>query len=100
MDYRRSDRVPLDVYLNKFIEGVPFLVRAKDISNEGIYVSQLIEPQYHDSRIGLQFLLPGSSEVIYAEGEVMRNGKRGRAVGDGIRFTLLTERHRKMIHDY
>ncbi len=53
--------------------------------------------------MGLQFQLPGSEEVIYAEGEVVREwveaGPR-RDERSGVRFTLLTERHRRMIDDY
>ena len=54
-------------------------------------------------RVGLQFQLPGSEEIIYAEGEVVREwveaapAKRERS---GVRFTLLTERHRRMIDAY
>ena len=100
MNKRTNLRVPLDIYLNKFIGGVPFLVRASDISEEGIYITQLIEPTWLDDKIGLQFVLPGRTEVIYAEGEIMRQGKRTRGQGHGIRFTLLTDRHRRMITEY
>ena len=97
---RISRRVPLDVYLNKFIKGVPFMARAKDISPEGIYLTQLIEPAAEDARIGVQFQLPGTKEVIYAEGEIVRDARRGRAPGNGIRFTLITDYHRRMIERF
>jgi hypothetical protein len=100
MDKRRSKRVPLDVYLNKFINGIPFMVRAKDVSPEGIFLTQLLEPDVDDQRVGIQFQLPGSNEVIYAEGRVMRNMKCGRTVGHGIRFTLITDYHRALIQRY
>lgn len=97
---RTHRRVPLDVYLNKFIQGVPFMARAQDISPEGIYLTQLIEPDAADARIGVQFQLPGTSEVIYAEGEVVRDGKRNEVAGNGIRFTLITDYHRRLIERY
>jgi hypothetical protein len=99
-DKRTTRRVPLDVYLNKFIQGVPFMARAKDISPEGIYLTQLIEPDKGEGRIGVQFQLPGTREVIYAEGEVMREGVRNAARGNGIRFTLITDYHRRLIERY
>ena len=99
-DKRTSRRVPLDVYLNKFIKGVPFMARAKDISPEGIYLTQLLEPDAADARVGVQFQLPGTREVIYAEGEIVRDGLRGRAAGNGIRFTLITDYHRRLIRRY
>ncbi|MBI5547965.1 MAG: PilZ domain-containing protein [Deltaproteobacteria bacterium] len=98
---RTCRRVPLDVYLNKFIKGVPFMARARDISPEGIFLTRLLEPQADDGRVGVQFQLPGTREVIYAEGEVVRDANRGgRAPGSGIRFTLITEYHRRLIERY
>ena len=97
---RTNRRVPLDVYLNKFIKGVPFMARARDISPDGIYLTRLLEPEAAESRIGVQFQLPGTKEVIYAEGEVVLDTRRGRATGNGIRFTLITDYHRRLIERY
>ncbi len=100
MEKRHNRRVPLDVYLNKFIKGVPFMVRARDISPDGIYLTQLLEPIADDERIGVQFQLPGTKEVIYAEGEIVSDIERGASHGNGIRFTLITDYHRKLIKRY
>jgi hypothetical protein len=99
---RRLNRVPLDIYLNKYVSGVPYMARTADISTEGISLAHLIEPQIDGKRVGLQFQLPGSEEVIYAEGEVVREWVDTRRAhdGSGIRFTLLTERHKRMIDQY
>jgi hypothetical protein len=98
---RKTERAPLDIFLNKYVAGVPYMARASDISSEGVGLARLIEPAHAGKRVGLQFQLPGSDEVIYAEGEVVRewlqNGAREK---NGVRFTLLTERHRRMIRDY
>ncbi|HCF59318.1 MAG TPA: PilZ domain-containing protein [Myxococcales bacterium] len=100
INQRQSRRAPLDVYLNKFIKGVPFMVRARDISTEGIYLTQLIEPENGDDKVGIQFSLPGTKEVIYAEGRIVRESDNGRGSGHGIRFTLLTDHHRRLIERY
>lgn len=97
---RKIGRVPLDVYLNKYVAGVPYMARSSDISPEGLSLAHLIEPQLSGKRVGLQFQLPGSDEVIYAEGEVVREWVEASTEGSGIRFTLLTERHRKLIDQY
>jgi hypothetical protein len=100
---RKQRRVSLDVYLNKYVAGVPYMARASDISREGVGLARLIEPQLEGHRIGLQFQLPGSDEVIYAEGEVVREWAAAGAQapeGSGVRFTLLTERHRRLIEHY
>ncbi len=100
---RKSKRAPLDIYLNKYMGGVPYMSRAADISQEGVSLARLLEPQHAARRVGLQFQLPGSEEIIYAEGEVVREwvesatAKRERS---GVRFTLLTERHKRMIDAY
>ena len=100
-DKRNRSRVPLDVYLNKYVAGVPYMARSANISSEGLGVAHLLEPQERNGkRVGLQFQLPGSEEVIYAEGEVVREWASPKAEGSGIRFTLLTERHRRLIDQY
>jgi hypothetical protein len=102
-DKRKNTRVPLDIYMNKYMEGVPYMAHAADISQEGVSLGRLIEPAQDARRVGLQFQLPGSEEVIYAEGEVVREwveaGPREHE-RSGVRFTLLTERHRQMINAY
>ncbi|XXF81208.1 PilZ domain-containing protein [Myxococcaceae bacterium GXIMD 01537] len=102
---RKAKRVPLDIYLNKYMGGVPYLARSSDISQEGLSLSRLIEPQHEGKRVGLQFQLPGTEEVIYAEGEVVRewadiDTRRRATESAGVRFTLLTERHRRLIDAY
>jgi hypothetical protein len=99
-DKRNNRRVPLDIYLNKYISGVPYMTRSSDISEDGLNLAQLIEPQHTGKRVGLQFQLPGSEEVIYAEGEVVREWVGSSKNGSGVRFTLLTERHRRLIDTY
>jgi hypothetical protein len=101
-DKRKAKRAPIDIYLNKYMGGVPYMTRASDISQEGLSLAQLIEPQHHARRVGLQFQLPGSEEVIYAEGEVVRQWAELDEARElsGVRFTLLTERHRRMIDAY
>jgi len=103
---RKNPRVALDIFLNKFIEGTPYLCRTTDISAEGMYVGVLIEPELAAANetdgqvIGLQFQLPGTEEVIYAEGEVVRSQQKKRAKGYGVRFTHLARRHQQLIEQY
>lgn len=99
---RKQPRVALHIYLNKYVAGVPYMARSSDISREGVGLAHLIEPDQAGKRVGLQFQLPGSEEVIYAEGEVVREWAdlSQREEGSGVRFTLLTERHRRLIEQY
>ncbi len=97
---RKHNRVPLDIYLNKYVAGVPYMARTADISREGVALASLIEPDLAGKRVGLQFQLPGSEEVIYAEGEIVREWLDTGAEGSGVKFTLLTERHRRLIEQF
>lgn len=97
---RKHNRVPLDIYLNKYVAGVPYMARTADISREGVALANLIEPDLSGKRVGLQFQLPGSEEVIYAEGEIVREWLDTGNEGSGVKFTLLTERHRRLIDQY
>jgi c-di-GMP-binding flagellar brake protein YcgR len=65
-------------------------------------LAHLIEPEMSGRRVGLQFQLPGSEEVIYAEGEVVREWADldHNEEGSGVKFTLLTERHRRLIDQF
>ena len=101
-DKRKNGRVPLDIYLNKYVAGVPYMARTSNISKEGVSLAHLIEPDLNGRRVGLQFQLPGSEEVIYAEGEVVREwaSLSKNREGSGVKFTLLTERHRRLIEQY
>ena len=100
-DKRKNGRVPLDIYLNKYVGGVPYMARTSNISKEGVSLAHLIEPDLNGRRVGLQFQLPGSEEVIYAEGEVVREWVGSDAAdGSGVKFTLITRRHQALIEQY
>ncbi len=98
--YRRQPRAPLDVYLNKVIGNSVFMCRSKDISEAGIYLSRLLEPETHGATVHLEFALPGHNEVVWACGRVVRDGLHRNCDGSGIRFTVLPPRFRKMIAGY
>ena len=98
---RREARKPLDVYLNKFIGEEPYMVRAADISTSGIFLYKLIEPNLSEgTTVNLEFMLPTSSEVLWACGEVVREDAKRGANGIGIGFTVLPDTYRKLIERY
>ena len=101
-EQRRQPRVPIHIYMNKYVDGVPYMTRSADISCNGIGLAHLLEPKFDKKHVGLQFQLPGSEEIIYAEGEIARDWiQSGRSIpGSYIRFTFLTEQHRKLVEAY
>ena len=101
---RKIDRAPCDIYLNKIIDESRHLSRARDISPDGIWLSKVLEPSIGTKEIGLEFQLPGSTEVIWAAGRVVREDQReapdGQLDGTAVRFTAMAERFRRMIEVY
>ena len=86
-DRRREDRRDVDLLVNRFLNGYPYLCRATDISRTGMRVVPLNEPAVRTRFMGLQFQLPGSNEVVTASGETVFAAGDNGAVG--IRFTRL-----------
>jgi hypothetical protein len=92
-DRRHNRRLPVDLLVNRFLDGYPYLCRVTDISRSGMRVVPLIEPsatgtpRFTPRFMGLQFQLPGTDEVLTGSGEeVFAEGERG---SFGIRFTRL-----------
>jgi hypothetical protein len=86
-DRRCSQRVVVDLYVNRFLNGQPYLCRMIDISRTGARLVPMIEPEggRAPKYMGLQFQLPDRDDILTASGEaVTRNGKTV-----GVRFTNL-----------
>jgi hypothetical protein len=86
-DRRNNDRRPVDLLVNRFLNGYPYMCRATDISRSGMRIVPMLEPTEAPKFMGLQFQLPGIADVITASGEaVFVAGEKGAV---GIRFTKL-----------
>jgi hypothetical protein len=84
---RENQRRPVDLLVNRFLNGYPYLCRATDISRTGMRIVPLLEPSNAPRYMGLQFQLPGTEDVLTASGEaVFETGGKGVV---GIRFTRL-----------
>jgi hypothetical protein len=89
---RANDRRPIDLLVNRFLDGYPYLCRATDISHSGMRLRPLLGPTVTSALgrpgpmfMGLQFQLPGSQDVLTASGEaVFVDGEEGPV---GVRFT-------------
>jgi hypothetical protein len=84
---RAHQRVRVDVLINRFLNGLPYMCRMVDISRTGIRLAPMIEPDGSRAPkyMGLQFQLPDRDDVLTASGEtITRDGKTV-----GVRFTNL-----------
>jgi len=88
---RAKRRAKTDVFVNRFLNGHPYLCRMTDISLSGARLVAINEPRITPppAYMGLQFQLPGRREVITASGEIVtrEDGRGGCTVG--VRFTRL-----------
>ena len=86
-DRRYNQRVKVDVLVNRFLNGQPYMCRMVDISRTGARLAPLLEPNGARAPrfMGLQFQLPDRTDVLTASGETVTRG--GKTVG--IRFTNL-----------
>lgn len=98
-DEQRVDfRIPVDMLLNKYINGRPYLARASNISRKGVLVHRLFEPQGKSDSIGLQFELPGTDKIITCAGKIVYEHKWLPA--QGILFTHIAPEHQKLLDEY
>jgi hypothetical protein len=86
-DRRYNKRVKVDMLINRFLNGQPYLCRMVDISRTGIRLAPMIEPDGNQAPryMGLQFQLPDRNDVLTASGvTITRDDKTV-----GVRFTSL-----------
>jgi hypothetical protein len=86
-DRRYNKRVKVDLFINRFLNGQPYMCRMVDISRTGIRLAPMIEPDGSRAPeyMGLQFQLPDRADVLTASGvTIVRDNQTV-----GVRFTSL-----------
>lgn len=87
MNRRKSHRAKVDLLINRFVDGHPYVCRVTDISATGLRIVPLLEPKTAPRFMGLQFQLPGQDAVLTASAEVVEDSAA--QAGTGVRFTSL-----------
>ena len=93
---RRDARVPVDILVNKFVDGTAYACRARDISRGGLRLQRISEPARVRNHIALQFMLPGQPRVIVCGGQVVYQNEQV----TGVRFTSVSERNRRLLDSF
>jgi hypothetical protein len=90
-DRRHHARVALDLFVNRFVNGHPYMCRMTDISRTGARLAPILEPASapRPRFVGLQFQLPGRDEVLTASGELVTDETAAGRRTVGVRFTNL-----------
>ncbi len=100
-DRRLGFRVPLEMFLNEYVQDRAHRALSVNISETGIYVNKVIAPLQRSTRVvGLEFELPGTGETIWARGEVRYDTLDDYFHGSGIRITGIPQLHARLLRDY
>jgi len=98
---RSAIRIPTQLFLNEFIRDKAHRCMAVNLSPSGIYLNRLLQPFHRQTPVvGLEFELPGTSEVIWARGEARYDAINRYFHGTGIEFTGMARAHQRLIRDY
>ena len=93
-----GDRVPVDIILNKYVGGRPYLCRASNIGPGGLLVHRVREPASQETRVGLQFQLPGDDRVITCAGQIVH--EHNWIDASGIRITSISAEHQALLDSF
>jgi len=98
-DNRGDRRMPIDILLNKYIDGEPHTCRAVNISRGGMLLYKVFEPDLpQENEVSLEFQLPGSSRILRVDGVTLAEHRWARA--HGVRFTRMADEDRELLARY
>ncbi len=101
LDRRFDTRLPLEMYLDAYVNDRRHRGFTVDISETGLYLNTLAqEPVAPLTPINLELVLPGTGETIWALGEVCRDDADDYFYGRGIRFTAMATQHARLVREY
>jgi hypothetical protein len=95
--YRQTTRAPLETFANRVLGEEVYLCQTRDISKQAIRLRRVLEPEREAPRVSLEFQLPGTREIIWAHGEVVREPGEDGVV---VRFLAMADGHRRLIDGY
>jgi hypothetical protein len=100
-DRRLGNRIPLEIFMNEYMNDRPHRALTVNISASGVYVHKVVTQLSRRSRVvGLEFELPGTGDLIWARGEICYDTLTDSFHGEGIRFTGMARAHARMIREY
>lgn len=101
LDRRIDTRVPLEIYLDAYVEDRRQRGFTVNVSESGLYLNTLpaamLPPR---TPVGLEFTLPGVRDTIWAAGEMCHDVLDDYFCGRGIRFVAMARAHERLLHDF
>ena len=77
---RRSNRLNLDLFFNKFLNGHPYLCRTLDVSPSGLLATTFTEPRDQPDIFPLELRLPNSQESLWLWARTVRRSGHHQAM--------------------
>ena len=94
-------RVPLEMFLNEYVDDRLHRCLTTNVSESGLYVHKLRALSARRPRpLQLEFELPGTNEIIWARGEVAYEAADPLFHGTGIRLTGIAGLHARLLRDF
>ena len=97
---RAEPRVALQMFLNQHVKDRVYRCLATNVGPSGLQVSRLPGLDDGSRVLGLEFELPGTSEVIWARGEVRFDATDPYFRSTGIQITGIATSHQRLLRDY
>ena len=101
-DRRFGYRVPLEMFLNEYVQDRLHRCLTTNLSETGLFVHKLHAaaiPRRRDA-LQLEFELPGTGETIWARGEIAYEARDDFFHGTGIRLAGIANLHARLLRDY
>ncbi|PIE06100.1 MAG: hypothetical protein CSA75_01295 [Sorangium cellulosum] len=80
MERRSAQRMNFDLFVNKYIDGLPYACRAVDISASGMLIERIQEPNHTRKFYPVEIGIPGSDDRIWAWTRQVRTSGRKQAL--------------------
>jgi PilZ domain-containing protein len=98
---RLGNRIPLEIFLNEYFHDRPHRALTVNISESGVYLHKVATTFSRRTRVvGLEFELPGTSDTIWARGEICYDTFDDHLHGQGIRFAAMPRAYARLLRDY
>jgi hypothetical protein len=98
---RIGARVPLEILITEYVNDRPHRALTSNVSETGVYLNKVLAPLERRSKvIGLELKLPGTSETIWARGEICHDSLDEYFHGQGVRFTGMPKVWARLVRDW
>lgn len=114
-DRRDDDRIPMEIFFNQYVRDRLHRAVTTNLSPSGLYVNRVFGARSrpltlgrHDRYVQIELPLPGTSDTIWARGEIRYDdfawgGGSGAAPmvhGTGIQLLEMARGHQRLLREY